>query len=669
MTTQFFGLEGKGESTAIKQLNSVLFEHAKNEFEAISVCGIQPGCRRKREIDLLMLIAYNDNSGERLKRTTKDIKEGLCIRTKSNEYEYRDALRNQKYYLRNIGLTIDVKEHSGNNIDVKGGDLFVKYTEWENVNSKFIEQAKTCRDYIEAKTKQRIYNFNTFVYLPNVRKQDLMHKVKDRPELQNTIIYVDTTLDEVLDMCIYQEKLFRFEERSWYSLGNADFDFEEAGRSLTKYFKSFHPGKLEMEKLEIIARDYIDMDNKQWTNKHLGERMIIFSGVAGTGKTLRLLRTSNQLMRDFDQPTLFLTFNRALRGDLERLMQLQRIRGGSRITVWTIDSFMYKLVKLLGLCDSYEDYKEQKKDKDIFSLRRKLVLESLKNQELHSQAQEMVREFTYVAIDEGQDWYPEERDIILDLFNVNNILVASGNDQCIRSPILANWEKDAIQKGGDSKKLHGQKSLRQLSCLNKFNNLLADNLNIGWKQSINKKLVGGEIILFEHFESIANHFLSELALDESKYSPIDYLVMCPPADADQVLGTIKALDIEIWDGVTDEDRDVIPRSDQIRCVSTQSCRGLEGWATVLFDIDKWLWFCIEKERSRIRGEEAPTLFEMESIQKDLDMNDLQFLPTWFLIPFTRAKSRMYIQLPRSSAIRKVFLQLQKENQDFVRVMQ
>ena len=88
-------------------------------------------------------------------------------------------------------------------------------------------------------------------------------------------------------------------------------------------------------------------------------------------------------------------------------------------------------------------------------------------------------------------------------------------------------------------------------------------------------------------------------------------------------------------------------------VSIESCRGLEGWSTLVLNIDYWYHLCLSKEKKR---------------NPNMEFGHIQTLPSWFLIPFTRAKSRMLIELPTNPELRKTLLDIQSECKDFVEVL-
>jgi hypothetical protein len=661
-----YGLEGKEEAPLVIDLAAKLFSGINSsEYSCINLCGIQPYTRRKREIDFLMLVDFDDKSKLREHRVSIDIEDARRVKTRAGELLNQDIRRGHRVFLRTVTATIEIKQHSAQNIEIRGDDLYVRYNKrWEPATSKFIQQATTCKQFLKNNAKSEVFNINTFVYLPNVKKVDLAPRITSR-QLRYAILYADSDVHEFIEGCIYQEGVFALEQWNYSTLGNSQFDFKKCEVELDRFYSGLRPGSLEQEKLELIGKKYVDQ-NKVWV-RSLGEKMIAFTGLAGTGKTLKLLRASNDLLEDYSDPVLFLTFNRALARDLERLMQLQNLGSGSRITVWTIDQFLFKLAHRFGLYEDFNSFIKEYRDDAAYDEIRELVLEGVTSGNTAQKIRDtLLREFTYVAIDEGQDWFQVERDIILSIFGPSNIILAAGTDQCLRAPALANWKQDVKRLGADVEIVNSRKSLRQTSNINKFNNVLADKLELDWSLESNPELMGGDIYLFDELnEEVIQEFFAELREGKCKYYPIDYLVMTSPSSKTPVLDQVVKQGYSVWDGISEEDRDSVPLQSQIRCVSTHSCRGLEGWSTLILDLDRWLQFAINRSRAIIEEKDMPTFFEMEYLREDPSIDDFRFLPKWFLIPFTRAKNKMFIELPTASRMREVLLEAASENPDFI----
>lgn len=485
--------------------------------------------------------------------------------------------------------------------------------------------------------------------------------------IQHGLLFADSSLEDFIDNSLYHSSAFSPNDKNYSFLGENYFDIDACKEKLKKYYENLVPGYLEQEKLELIGQKFVEKD-KQWVGQ-LQKKLIAFTGLAGTGKTLKLIRTSNDLLNEYMDPVLFLTFNQALARDLERLMQLQRLNFGGRMTVWTIDTFLFKLAHRFKMYQNFDTFIADNKT-DSYKAIRDLVREELQKPEVLKDVKEdLLREFTYVAVDEGQDWFQAERDIVLDIFGPKNVILAAGTDQCLRAPTIANWKGDALRRQCEIEIIKSNISLRLTSNLSYFNNALASTLELDWEVQPNNELLGGDIYLFESVNThVLQVFLKEKIEGKPKYAPIDYLVMAAAKSQNLPFALLSELKFEYWDGISNADRDKIPELNQIRCVSLESCRGLEGWATLILDIEQWFWFCINRNRAVLGEKEDIDLFEFNYLNRNPNSDDFRYLPSWFLIPFTRAKSRMLIQLPSSGKLRNALLELSEKFSDFVHVL-
>jgi len=663
---KYFGIEGKEENLFILRLMDQLFqEMTDSEYSVLNICGIQPYTRRSNEIDLLMILKIKSDSTHRVVKYDYPRKNQNIIK-KDDGYSESDIPANQKIFVDALVASIEIKAHSQENIKIEGDDLFVLYKKWTPVTSKLIKQSQTSKEFLQEKARAKVHNVIPLIYLPNVNKKELLPSLVGK-NIQNALLFADSSLDDFIDHALYHSSAFNPNGKKYSVLGETHFDIDSCEQKLEKYYGNLRPGYLEQEKLELIARKFVDK-NKQWVGQ-LQKKLIAFTGVAGTGKTLKLIRTSNDLLNDYMDPVLFLTFNQALARDLERLMQLQRLATGGRITVWTIDTFLFKLAHRFKMYEDYDTFIAENED-DSYEAVRDLVREELKNPEvLRNVKTDLLREFTYVAVDEGQDWFQVERDIVLDIFGPRNIILAAGTDQCLRAPRIANWKGDALQRQCETEIIKSNVSLRLTSNLGYFNNALALSLELNWEVQPNKELLGGDIYLFESLSTeVLKVFLREKIEGDSRYAPVDFMIMAAAKTKSLPFQKLSELRLEYWDGISNADRKRIPELNQIRCVSLESCRGLEGWATLLLDLEYWFWFCINRNRTILGEKEIIDLFESDFLQRNPGPDDFRYLPSWFLIPFTRAKSRMLIQLPSSGKLRSILLELKNKFSDFVHIL-
>lgn len=666
MGYEILGAEGKAEAVFIEPFLKSLFHNVNPEkYIALALVGINPYKSNKRELDLILFISWNEHSDNKIVLSSNQAVRKYCHDTKKEI-----ILSNREtIYLNSCVVTIEIKSHDARGVKIEGEDIYFRYDRWECASAKLNEQAKSASDFIRDQfgLKEMVAKF---IYMPNVKSQDL----NVSSSLNSVLLYNGCTLRELLDNYLLQNgidgnAISQENRNTYHRLGrkNKNLLANESAllNTIKAYYKQLFPSYLEQEKMELLSKRYIESD-KEWCNL-IGKNLIAFTGRAGTGKTVKLLRTAKDLADDNMDNVLLLTFNRALARDLQRLMQLQKISSGTAITILTIDQFLFRVAFRAGILsdDDVKDFLNISEGtgqrKNVFNAVRELLCEAIKDSKTIEIIQKYYREYTMVAIDEAQDWFQEERDIILNVFPPNKVLIAAGTDQCLRAPTLANWKGDVISKGFEFHVVRSNIALRQTTNLSDFCNLLSRNIGLDWSVDKNANLLGGEIYLFTEFnKNVIDIFTGELKdKTQTSYHPIDFLTMLSNQGGQgnkikSVYEIFSSNNIKYWDAVSPEGRDELPELEKIRCVSLESCRGLEGWATIVFDLDQWTSFALSKEASR---------------NPNLGFSNLASLPTWFLIPFTRAKHRMLIELPKiRTDLREILLNLQKSNKDFIRLL-
>ena len=671
---KIFGNKDKGEDKFVKKLFSSIIPEAEN-LKAYGCVGLSSYELSKNEIDLVLYLSLDHNNPYpplRVHKIKNEIKEKRYIVETKKQLSIP---QNHVVYTETLVFSIEIKSHDASGIIIKGTDIYVKYGDKEScVSSKLISQAETVRSFLNKQLEIPIKIVTPLIYFPNVKKQSFEAISRDKPPLKNGLLFSDSTFYELIHGAILYRGVRASKEETPYStIGDRNislYDIKHA-TAIEKFYKSMTPSCLEQEKLETIGKKFITK-NKQWTEE-IGKKTIAFIGRAGTGKTLKLLRLCNDLINDYYEPVLFLTFNRALARDVQRLMQLQKISNGTSTTIRTIDQILFQMGKKIDL---YEDFDQFKKENDFnntkaFKFLREYLVEALKDQEtLNKIRKEIFRDWNYVAIDEAQDWHQEERDIILKIFNPPNIILSAGADQCMRSDKLANWNNDIHSKEYEIRTIHSNVALRQTSNIAEFCNQLSTEIHIDWSVEPSNDLLGGNIYLFKNYtDEVFDIFLDEVEKNKQKgYEYVDFLVLAH-AKNQEIIKILKNRKYSIWDGIFERDRGKIPLVNQIRCASLESCRGLEGWATLVTDIDYWYDYCLNRTRERLKQREEQDFTKIEFIERDKNKEeDYKHLPTWFLIPFTRSKKRLLIQLPKNQKIRNSLLEIQKKLSDFIHII-
>ncbi len=132
-----------------------------------------------------------------------------------------------------------------------------------------------------------------------------------------------------------------------------------------------------------------------------------------------------------------------------------------------------------------------------------------------------------------------------------------------------------------------------------FANAVARELGlVDWKIEPYERLVGGRVVIAVGgaVDTVALVGALEMQLTAGRASPVDALLCVPPADIDATAGprfSRRAREIatsgrHAWDACQPRVRDEVPVDVATwRVVQYDSCRGLEGWATVAFGLDRF----------------------------------------------------------------------------------
>jgi len=664
-TIKILGGEGKAETKDAYGLLDRLFMHESEEvFRAVGMVGMNTYQARRRELDLVLIASWNNTKrrynlidGER--PLDIEARRFLADETDDTKSHYEKIKlqfnENSVVFLNEILATIEIKQHSPESIEVIGDSLYVRYPNgMQCVTDKLIEQAETARQVLreQFQIKGWIYHF---IYLPNVSKDSMDIKSKN---VRNVLLFRDSDIRDFIRACLCQNGSFFGKYQDQLKIGGKDnvlYDPEKYDK-IIKYYQGLVPSRLEQEKMEFIAQRFID--NKAKWHEKIGKSLIAFVGRAGTGKTVKLIRTAKDLLEMNMETVLLLTFNKALARDLQRLMQLQKVSLSGSISVLTIDQFLYRTAKAVNLLSELERQliEEEGRKSDRYELIRELLEEDLKNEDTIKKAKYHWRSYTMVAIDEAQDWLESERNIILSIYSPEKIFIAAGWDQCLRSLANANWKGVVQDRGKDVMPIADNTALRQKTRLTFFNNELAKRFYLDWNVKAFEQNDGGHVYLFEKFDKkVMDVFFEEMLQQDTKgYRFIDYLILMTKSknigSYDHVFNALKQSGIDYWDAFNDTDRGSLPELDKVRCVSMESCRGLEGWATILFGLDAWIDFT--KERAALANE-------------NMTFESMKDLPIWSLIPFTRAKDRMLIELPRQVELREELLKMAQSYPDFI----
>ena len=414
-------------------------------------------------------------------------------------------------------------------------------------------------------------------------------------------------------------------------------------------------GLLTRQKLEHITRKKLLTDQKY--AEAIGKKLVVFRGRAGTGKTIKLLHIAYDLCVHHGKRVLVLTYNKLLVSDLERTLALADISSDidtSSIQVNTIHKFIRGLLKHSGIAFDAEKFIEEAE----YARSKACLLEYLReglltSDDISSLKKQSVREFGWdsVLVDEGQDWPQDEREILFFLFGSENVVVACGSGQLVRSAQNIDWTLGVEH----NKPIGERRSLRQKRNLCDFEDAYAEEFGVNWDLEPNAELPGGRILIVkgDYSQELHDDLMRKCVQDGN--GAYEHLFLVPPSltvisdDTSHLRGgqekqfsmsgIFNQWGIRFWDGVKRSSRTEYPIDPaEHRIVTYDSARGLEGWVVVCMELDKF----VEYKRS------CPYL-EKEGQQLSLGLSTPKerieaLVHQWVLIALTRAIDSTVITL-------------------------
>ena len=292
-----------------------------------------------------------------------------------------------------------------------------------------------------------------------------------------------------------------------------------------------------------------------------------------------------------------------------------------------------------------------------------------------------------VFIDEAQDCHPLEKEILISIYNSDNIVVANGGrEQLIRHVELCNWEKSQAREINVKKHYTRNKSFRVKKTVVDFCNFVAKKYQIDLNLEPLDSEDEGEL-LFDfrqnHSETeitdIFNHlnlkgevngcsaYESLLVLLESNTQRAGLQGQPEPMSDTAVINeygniedahhlrrgtwqhmsTLEKANFMFWDGtVEDKSHLIVPSPNESRVIYYESCRGLEAWSVACFSFDK---FFNQKqddpdaERFLIDDKEKTKLMQDMFKVSNEDRKNM-YAATWALMAMTRTIDSLYIQI-------------------------
>jgi hypothetical protein len=421
-------------------------------------------------------------------------------------------------------------------------------------------------------------------------------------------------------------------------------------------------GDSTRDKIEYITKKLLDKQNYA---RAIGEKLIIISGRAGTGKTIKLLRIASDLAINQNSRCLILTYNHALASDIKRMLALAKFSDGfdtPTVRIDTIYKFMRKLIKGFGIKDEnalQKDYLENYDEylDEIYNYIEEELINGSDIQSLMKKYHDTIS-WDYILIDESQDWDFKEKQVLYKVFGYKKIIIADGIDQLVRSQVRCEWAKDLVTD--QIAKTFEKKSLRQKSNLLNFVTQYAKKSNIHWDIEAEEGIISGKVIVINGEYDYQIHKNEFDRCKENGNSAYEMLFLVPPMlvskekvpdkyNKIKIKSTFKLTEqfkqngIKIWDGTSKELRNEYPVDlNEHRVLQYESCRGLEGWTVVCLELDEFIKYKYETY------EKNDILYD-DLLETDEDRKN-RFVDLWSLIPLTRAIDTLIITIKNKDSL-------------------
>ncbi len=547
-------------------------------------------------------------------------------------------------------LCIEVKGHDAKSVKFEGAAAYVRYVRnnsngWHSASDQSLTQAHSLKQYFFDELKANIYVAN-LIYFDNLDEHDL-------PKRPHNIFTSSITPKDFFTVIAENYKPWR--RKNGVSAISCSISDISRKIETSKIFKTILPSVLDRKRLDAISLQ--QGFNPNWI-KEVGSRTLLLKGRAGTGKTIALLQLANYLYVNKSSRILILTYNLALVSDVRRVLALLGLPVGldeGGVTIESCMSFFRKLLK--AFCLLPEDANFVDEYRSLISEFGSALSEEIFNQH---EIQGVISKFPdffsydYVFIDEAQDWFEDEINIIRKIFDYKNLVIADGLDQVVRGS-RSSWTIGLKESERSVYLL--DKSLRMKGNLTLFANILAENLGLtNWAVKSNQSIRGGQIHIY--IGDMWASLISAKEIIESSISqgnkPYDLLMLISPdmaglfRDTSLLSSFQNLIGCQLFEGYkSDVRKDFKGDLNLIRAFQYDSARGLEGWATLCFGFDEFYLHRFDLSNKVYDSLYDEVLSKDEWVERDIN--------SWLLMVLTRSIDTTFIQIkdPNSLIAKKI----------------
>ena len=558
-------------------------------------------------------------------------------------------------------FVIELKSHDNDGVNVENGIFYVDYNgKPKPINMQSQDQIFSLAHYVEVNSGYSPF-VNNFIWFRGLTRDQLNTKTGGNRYNAVPSIF---SFDELIQI-IGDNKCIKFYNDSFHLGDNKQKNYVDyLKKALLK--NSPKAEGLTRRKIELLGQNNFDNEISQY---NVGENLIDLSGLAGTGKTVDLLRLALSISNENTcNRCLILTYNTALVGDIRRLLAFLGVSekvDSYTVQIQTLHKFFIGLMDMMGIKPKglididteYTPYLDQLYD-FIVGLCNEKDIEFLKDENRSK------IDWDYIFIDEAQDWKERERDILFKIYGPNRIVVADGINQFMRIGDRISWGKGLENYKEISKNI----GLRQKSNLTNFVQAFAEEFGIKWNLKENPESPGGRVYIVNRYSPGLHKRLLKKCKD-GDCEPYDLLFFTPPSgvkhdngDYFEYIDPFRQEGMYFFDGTNKRNRDNYPTDVSLsRLYQYESCRGLEGWCAVCFRFDEIITEKYKEFEKEAGKTESLALDSKDSIIK-------KKVYEWALMPLTRPIDTLVIMLKDpDSEVGKVLLKLAKKNEAFVTV--
>lgn len=547
---------------------------------------------------------------------------------------------------------LELKDHDAKHLSCDNFALYADYIDsTRNVTEQSEDQKYALKNFITQNSRSKAPTIVNLIWL---RQVDDLSKI---PGCENkNILPSSFTFDELLETAINCEEKYLPKSNghnfvlSCYSLGFSTMEklFEYFGKEKERL------GNITRKRVQMITQNEVD---KQISKIKTNKRIITLKGLAGTGKTSMLLRMAFRLQQEKNARCLILTYNRALVGDIKRLLAFADVSDrldGRTASIESMQGYFSRLMKHfskdLDIHISNDNFQEDygKGLDKLYDYISENVISESDIKDKKKKCPEL--SWDYILIDEGQDWDDREKTIIMKFYADGHLLVADGIDQMVRGVIPQNWIANLSEE--EFEKKENDICLRQKESLMTFSNVLASKLDLKWV--VKKKvqgLKGGEVLIVKDFsDDLALRLVKQC--QDAGNELYDFMVLVPPSLAPKDKnGQSRYVDIEqferlgyrVFDGTNDNIRCSYGSVDQIRVYQYDSCRGLEGWTVVCRNIDDFIDYKYNDYIVNNRDVKDPMVLDTFEERQKL------YVKRWLMMAITRPIDTLVITVKEPSS--------------------